>query len=60
MLSIDQHVGERLQGMGIFKSAGLQAGQRLRVQVSADELAAHEARLVALRKKAGGQCLWDA
>ena len=35
------------------------AGQRPRVVVSADELAAHEARLEKLRKKAGGRCLWD-
>lgn len=35
------------------------AGPRPRVQPSADELAAHEARLAKLRKKAGGQCLWD-
>lgn len=32
---------------------------RPRVQASAAELAAHEARLATLRKKAGGQCLWD-
>ena len=35
------------------------AGARPRVTVSADELAAHEARLATLRKKAGGRCLWD-
>lgn len=35
------------------------AGPRPRVQPSAEELAAHEARLAKLRKKAGGQCLWD-
>ncbi len=34
-------------------------GERPRVVVSADELAAHEARLETLRKKAGGRCLWD-
>lgn len=35
------------------------AGARPRVAVSADELAAHEARLATLRKKSGGRCLWD-
>jgi DNA polymerase-3 subunit epsilon len=40
--------------------ASLPAGARPRVRVSADELAAHEARLAVLRKKAGGQALWDA
>lgn len=35
------------------------AGPRPRVQPSAEELAAHEARLAKLRKKAGGTCLWD-
>lgn len=35
------------------------AGPRPRVQPSAEELAAHGARLAKLRKKAGGQCLWD-
>ena len=35
------------------------AGQRPRVSVTNDELAAHEARLEKLRKKAGGRCLWD-
>jgi DNA polymerase III subunit epsilon len=35
------------------------AGPRPRVQPSAEELAAHEARLAKLRKKAGGSCLWD-
>jgi len=35
------------------------AGQRPRVVVSDDELAAHETRLEKLRKKAGGRCLWD-
>ena len=35
------------------------AGARPRVVVSDDELAAHEARLATLRKKAGGRCLWD-
>lgn len=35
------------------------AGVRPRVMASADELAAHEARLATLRKKAGGRCLWD-
>lgn len=32
---------------------------RPRVQVAMDELAAHEARLEKLRKKAGGKCVWD-
>lgn len=35
------------------------AGARPCVTASADELAAHEARLATLRKKAGGRCLWD-
>lgn len=35
------------------------AGARPRVAVSPDELAAHDARLAVLRKKAGGRCLWD-
>ncbi|CAN7280253.1 DNA polymerase III subunit epsilon [Pseudoxanthomonas sp. LjRoot168] len=35
------------------------AGARPRVAVSAEELAAHDARLATLRKKAGGRCLWD-
>lgn len=35
------------------------AGARPRVVASDDELAAHEARLATLRKKAGGRCLWD-
>lgn len=33
--------------------------ERPRVRASEDELAAHEARLATLRKKAGGRCLWD-
>ncbi|HLM52541.1 MAG TPA: DNA polymerase III subunit epsilon [Pseudoxanthomonas sp.] len=40
--------------------ASLPAGARPRVRVSAEELAAHEARLAVLRKKAGGQAVWDA
>ncbi|WP_158982079.1 DNA polymerase III subunit epsilon [Lysobacter panacisoli] len=32
---------------------------RPRVQVSTDELAAHQVRLEKLRKKAGGTCVWD-
>jgi DNA polymerase-3 subunit epsilon len=36
------------------------AGARPQVRVSAEELAAHEARLAVLRKKAGGPALWDA
>ncbi|HZF97060.1 MAG TPA: DNA polymerase III subunit epsilon [Pseudoxanthomonas sp.] len=40
--------------------ASLPAGARPTVRVSAEELAAHEARLAALRKKTGGQALWDA
>ncbi len=35
------------------------AGARPRVSPSPEELAAHEARLATLRKKAGGRCLWD-
>ncbi|WP_242108168.1 DNA polymerase III subunit epsilon [Luteimonas aquatica] len=35
-------------------------GPRPRVRVSEEELAAHAARLEAIRKKTGGQCLWDA
>ena len=35
------------------------AGARPRVSPTVDELAAHEARLATLRKKAGGRCLWD-
>ncbi len=33
---------------------------RPRVQISSVENDAHEARLAVLRKKSGGQCLWDA
>ncbi|CAN4279836.1 DNA polymerase III subunit epsilon [Pseudoxanthomonas sp. LjRoot125] len=40
-----------------FDASG--AGQRPRVAVTDEELAAHEARLEKLRKKAGGRCLWD-
>ncbi len=36
------------------------AAPRPRVLAADEELAAHEARLATLRKKAGGQCLWDA
>ncbi|MDI9239344.1 DNA polymerase III subunit epsilon [Lysobacter sp. LF1] len=32
---------------------------RPRVQVSEEEVAAHQARLEKLRKKAGGSCVWD-
>ena len=35
-------------------------GERPRVVVPEVELAAHESRLVALRKKSGDRCLWDA
>ncbi|MEP6908008.1 MAG: DNA polymerase III subunit epsilon [Pseudoxanthomonas sp.] len=35
-------------------------GARVRVLISETELAAHESRLAVLRKKSGGQCLWDA
>ncbi|MGR4874620.1 DNA polymerase III subunit epsilon [Pseudoxanthomonas sp. LARHCG66] len=40
-----------------FDSAN--TGARPRVSPTVDELAAHEARLATLRKKAGGRCLWD-
>ena len=53
-------IEEPVQQAAVVEFVASSEGQRLRVQVSADELAAHEARLVALRKKAGGQCLWDA
>ena len=53
-------IEEPVQQAAVVEFVAPSEGQRLRVQVSADELAAHEARLVALRKKAGGQCLWDA
>lgn len=43
--------------MPVFTSS--MAGERPRVRPSNDELAAHEARLEKLRKKAGGRCLWD-
>ncbi len=36
------------------------AAPRPRVQPDAEEMAAHQARLEKLRKKAGGVCLWDA
>ncbi len=36
------------------------AGTRPRVLIGETELAAHESRLAVLRKKSGGQCLWDA
>ncbi|MBP3985697.1 DNA polymerase III subunit epsilon [Pseudoxanthomonas helianthi] len=39
---------------------GPATGARPRVRVSEEELAAHEARLEKLRKKAGGACVWDA
>jgi hypothetical protein len=35
-------------------------GQRQPVRVSEAEAAAHESRLVVLRKKSGDKCLWDA
>ena len=35
-------------------------GERPRVMVLEAELAAHESRLVTLRKKSGDHCLWDA
>lgn len=35
------------------------AGERPRVRVGEDELAAHAARLELLRKKSGGRCVWD-
>lgn len=38
---------------------GPASGERPRVAVSAEELAAHEARLEKLRKKAGGTAIWD-
>jgi DNA polymerase-3 subunit epsilon len=40
--------------------ASLPQGQRQPVRVSEAEAAAHEARLVVLRKKSGDKCLWDA
>ena len=36
------------------------AAARPRVRVDADDLAAHEQRMDAIRKKAGGRCVWDA
>ena len=42
----------------VFASAA--QGKRPQVMVSEVELAAHESRLAVLRKKLGGQCLWDA
>ncbi|NUS62013.1 MAG: DNA polymerase III subunit epsilon [Lysobacter sp.] len=35
-------------------------GPRPRITASAEELAAHDARLAVLRKKAGGRAVWDA
>ena len=40
-----------------FASAG---GPRPRITATAEDLAAHDARLAALRKKAGGRVVWDA
>jgi DNA polymerase-3 subunit epsilon len=48
------------QAASVAKFATPAAGPRPRVQASADELAAHEARLTVLRKKSGDRCLWDA
>ncbi len=39
--------------------AGAERGERPRVAATAQELADHQARLVVLRKRAGGRCLWD-
>ena len=36
------------------------ATARPRVRADADDLAAHEQRMEAIRKKAGGRCVWDA
>mgnify|MGYP002780184933 FL=1 len=36
------------------------AAARPRVRADADDLAAHEQRMEAIRKKAGGRCVWDA
>ena len=35
-------------------------GPRPRIPATAEELAAHDARLAVLRKKAGGRAVWDA
>lgn len=40
-----------------FPTSG--GGERPRVRVGEDELAAHAARLEVLRKKSGGRCVWD-
>jgi DNA polymerase-3 subunit epsilon len=39
---------------------GAPQGQRQPVRISEAEAAAHESRLVVLRKKSGDKCLWDA
>ena len=36
------------------------SGPRPRITATAEELAAHDARLAVLRKKAGGRAVWDA
>ena len=40
-----------------FAAAG---GPRPRIAATAEDLAAHDARLAVLRKKAGGRAVWDA
>ena len=48
------------QSIAAHHDFGVAAGERPRVRISEDEIAAHAARLEKLRKKAGGACVWDA
>lgn len=48
------------QAVAVRQDFGQATGARPQVRVSDAELAAHEARLEKLRKKAGGACVWDA
>jgi len=53
----EQEASQAAAAMPAFNA--LTQGQRPRVAVSEVELAAHDSRLATLRKKSGGQCLWD-
>ena len=57
VLPEQQGAGATAAGLSALRS---DAAARPRVRVNADDAAAHDQRMDAIRKKAGGRCVWDA
>ena len=53
------HEAPRAEGVAAARGESGPAGERTRVRVGAEELREHQARMEAIRRKAG-QCAWDA